>query len=78
MALYALQLAFTLVWTALFFGRHQMGLALDALVLLALVRLGTNFLFWWKGRWAGLLFLPVLGWAAFEAALVYGFHALNP
>jgi benzodiazapine receptor len=78
MALYALQLAFTFVWTALFFGPHQIGLALDALVLLVLLRLGTNFLFWWKDRWAGLLFLPVLGWAGFEAALVYTFHALNP
>jgi translocator protein len=78
MALYGLQLASTLVWTALFFGPHQIGLALDALVLLVLLRLITNFLFWWKERWAGLMFLPVLGWAGFEAALVYGFHTLNP
>ena len=78
MALYGLQLAFTLVWTALFFGPHQIGLALDALGLLVLLRFITNFLFWWKDRWAGLLFLPVLGWAAFEAVLVYTFHALNP
>jgi len=78
MALYGLQLAFTLVWTALFFGPHQMGPALDALVLLVLLRLITNFLFWRKDRWAGLLFLPVLGWAGFEAVLVYTVHALNP
>jgi benzodiazapine receptor len=78
MALYGLQLAFTLVWTALFFGPHQMGPALDALVLLVLLRLITNFLFWRKDRWAGLLFLPVLGWAGFEAVLVYTVHAHNP
>jgi translocator protein len=78
MVLYGLQLAFTFVWTALFFGPHQIGLALDALGLLVLLRLITNFLFWWKDRGAGLLFLPVLGWAAFEAVLVYTFHALNP
>jgi translocator protein len=78
MALYGLQLAFTLVWTALFFGPHQMGPALDALVLLVLLLLITNFLFWRKDRWAGLLFLPVLGWAGFEAVLVYTVHALYP
>jgi benzodiazapine receptor len=78
MALYGLQLAFTFAWTALFFGPHKIGLALDALALLVLLRLITNFLFWWKDRGAGLLFLPVLIWAAFEAVLVYTFHALNP
>jgi tryptophan-rich sensory protein len=76
-ALYALQLAFTFVWAALFFGRHQIGLALDALALLVLLRLGTNILFWWKDRWAGLLFLPVLGWAGFEAVLIHALQGLN-
>ena len=78
MALYALQLAFTFVWTALFFGHHQMGPALTALGLLALLRLATNILFWRANRLAGLLFLPCLGWAWFEAVLVYAFQALNP
>lgn len=78
MALYALQLAFTFVWTALFFGRHQIGLAFAALGLLALLRLATNILFW-RANWvAGLLFLPCLGWSWFEAVLVYAFLALNP
>lgn len=78
MALYALQLAFTFVWTALFFGRHQMELALAALALLVLLRLLTEILFWWKDRGAGLLFLPVLGWGLFELVLVYTVHGLNP
>jgi translocator protein len=77
MALYALQLAFTFVWTALFFGRHQIGPALAALGLLAVLRLATNLLFWSKDRWAGLVFLPVLAWALFEAYLVLAIRALN-
>ena len=77
MALYGLQLAFTFVWTALFFGPHRMDLALAALGLVVLLRLLTNILFWRKDRLAGLLFLPVLGWGVFEAVLVYAFHALN-
>ncbi|HKD46951.1 MAG TPA: TspO/MBR family protein [Rhizomicrobium sp.] len=77
MALYALQLAFTFVWTALFFGRHQMGIALTALALLVLLRLATFILFWQKDRLAGLLFLPVMAWALFESFLVFAFQALN-
>ena len=77
MALYGLQLAFTFVWTALFFGPHRMDLALVAVGLLALLRLFTVFLFWQKDRIAGLLFLPAFAWALFEAALVYGFRVLN-
>lgn len=78
MVLYALQLAFTFVWTALFFGPHQTGLAWDALGLLVFLRLVTDILFWWKDWLAGLLFLPVLGWAGYEAVLVYGIRVLNP
>lgn len=78
MALYALQLAFTFTWTALFFGTHRIGLALAALGLMALLRLATAVVFWRKDRLAGLLFLPVLAWALFEAFLVFAFQALNP
>jgi benzodiazapine receptor len=77
MALYGLQLAFTFVWTALFFGPHRMDLAAIALGLLALLRLLTTILFWRADRLAGLLFLPVLAWGLFEAVLVCGLRALN-
>jgi tryptophan-rich sensory protein len=77
MALYGLQLAFTFVWTALFFGPHRLDLALAALELLVLLSLLTTLLFWRKDRLAGLLFLPVLAWGVFEAVLVYGFRVLN-
>lgn len=77
MALYVLQLAFTFAWTALFFGRHQMALALAALSLLVLLRLLCAILFWLKDRVAGLLFLPVVGWVLFEIVLVYAFYGLN-
>jgi len=77
MALYGLQLAFTFVWTALFFGPHRMDLALVAVSLLGVLRLLTAILFWRKDRIAGLLFLPALAGALFEAMLVYGFRLLN-
>ena len=77
MALYGLQLAFTFVWTALFFGPHRMDLAFAALGLVVLLRVFTVILFWRADRLAGLLFLPVAAWALFEAVLVFGFRALN-
>jgi translocator protein len=78
MTLYALQLALTFLWTALFFGPHKAGLAALALALLAIIRLATAVLFWRKDWLAGLLFLPALGWGWYEAALTYAFRALNP
>ena len=77
MAVYALQLGFTFVWTALFFGRHQIGLSLLALGLLGLLRLAAAILFWRKDRLAGLLFLPVLVWGGFETFAVSQLWALN-
>lgn len=77
MAFFGLQLAFTFVWTALFFGTHRIGLALAALGLLVFLRLVTAVLFWRQDRLAALLFLPVTAWAFFEAFLVFTFQALN-
>jgi len=76
--LYALQLLFNFAWSGLFFGAHQIGLALaDIAVLLALI-LAATILFWRRDRVAGLLMLPYLGWTGFAAALNQAFWALNP
>lgn len=78
MALYALQLAFTFAWTALFFGAHKVELALLALCLVALLRLASAILFWRKDWVAGLLFLPALAFGWYEAVLTWAFQVLNP
>ena len=78
MALYALQLAFTFAWTALFFGPHRLGLAFLAVSMLAGLALATGILFWGHDRWAGWLYLPCLLGAGFAAVLVRFFQALNP
>jgi translocator protein len=77
MALYALQLAFSFVWTALFFGPHRAGLAFSALLLLVLLAAATTVLFWRHDRWAGWLYLPSFLWAAFAAVLVALFQGLH-
>ncbi|MGH6829471.1 MAG: TspO/MBR family protein [Rhizomicrobium sp.] len=77
MALYSLQLAFTFVWTALFFGPHRTALALSALVFLVVLGLATDIVFWRHDRLAGLLYLPCVAAVGFAAVLVRLFQALN-
>lgn len=78
MIAYAMQLIFNLVWSAIFFAAHQIGLALVEIGLLLALILATTILFWRRDRIAGLLFLPYLAWTVFAAFLNQAFWALNP
>jgi tryptophan-rich sensory protein len=77
MALFAAQLAFNLVWSAVFFGLHRIGAALAEITLLWLLILVTTLLFWRRDRIAGLLLLPCLAWTGFAGLLNYAFWQLN-
>jgi benzodiazapine receptor len=77
MGAYAAQLLFNFVWSGIFFGAHQIGLALADIGVLLLLILATTILFWRRDRVAGLLMLPYLGWTGFAAALNQAFWALN-
>jgi translocator protein len=74
---YAVQLALNLGWSVLFFGLHQIGLALVEIGLLELAILATTILFWRVDRIAGLLMLPYLAWTGFAAVLNLAFGQLN-
>ena len=76
--LYGSQLIFNFVWSAIFFGGHQIGLALADIGFLFLLILATTILFWRRDRIAGLLFLPYLAWTGFAAVLNAAFWTLNP
>ena len=78
MGAYAAQLIFNFAWSGIFFGAHQIELALADIGLLLLLILATTILFWRRDRIAGLLFLPYLLWTGFAAALNEAFWALNP
>ena len=78
MGIYALQLFFNFLWSAIFFAMHEIGLALADIGLMLLLILATLFLFWRRDRLAGILFLPYLVWTGFAAALNQAFWALNP
>lgn len=75
---YAIQLAFNLAWSWLFFGMRSPLLALlELLVLLALIAV-TALRFAAASRGAAMLMAPYGAWVAFAALLNGGFWWLNP
>jgi benzodiazapine receptor len=75
---FVLQLLLNLAWSPVFFGEHEIRLALVVLGLLDVAAVLTLVLFWKVRRVAGLLLLPYLAWILFATALNWQFLALNP
>ncbi len=77
LSLYGLQLIFNGLWSWLFFGQHQIGLALvDIVILLTLIIL-TAVRFWKTYRPAGILLAPYILWVSFATYLNYMLWVLN-
>ena len=75
--IFIVQLAANALWTWLFFGWRQGGLAFaEILVLLALI-LATIVLFWRVNRLAAVLLFPYLLWVSFASALTHSIWRLN-
>jgi translocator protein len=77
MALFAVQLAFNLAWSWLFFGLHSPSAAFVDIVLLWAAVLATMIVFWRRSLIAGLLFVPYLTWVCFAAVLNFAIWRLN-
>ena len=75
--LFALQLILNGAWSWLFFGRHQIGLALIEILVLWLAILGTTIAFWRLNTLSGVLMLPYLLWVTFASALNLAIWRLN-
>ncbi len=69
--LYFLQLGLNGAWSFIFFGAHQIALALLDISLLWLSLIATGVAFWQRNLLSGILLLPYIGWVFF-AALVNG------
>lgn len=69
LSLFVGQLALNALWTPLFFGAHEIGLALAEIVLLDLSVAATLFAFWRVKRVAGAILVPYLAWVTFATAL---------
>lgn len=72
------QLALNALWTPLFFGLHQPGVAFAEIILLWLAIAWTIAAFWREHRLAAGLLAPYLAWVSFAAVLNGTLWRLNP
>ena len=77
LGLFAVQLILNALWSYLFFGRHQPGLAFGDIGVLWVAILSVVLLFWRVDRVAGALLLPYLAWVGFAAYLNFTLWRLN-
>ena len=77
-AAFVIQLVLNLAWSPVFFGAHQITLALALLIALDLAVIVTVVLFFRVRRLAGWLMLPYLAWILFATLLNWQFLQLNP
>ena len=77
LGLFLLQLVLNSLWSYLFFGAHEPGLALVEIVVLWGTILAVTIGFWRVSVPAGVLLLPYLGWVGFAAVLNLQLWRLN-
>ncbi|MEM1364636.1 MAG: TspO/MBR family protein [Pseudomonadota bacterium] len=69
MGLWWAQWALNGAWTALFFGFHQLGIALIEILILLAVIVTFIFVAWPLSKTAALLFVPYAAWVGFATVL---------
>lgn len=77
-ALFAAQLLLNLAWTPVFFGMHQVQIALLMIVGIELLSIAAAVVFAYVRPAATLLMLPYLAWIALAGALTWEIGRLNP
>jgi len=77
LVVYGIQLALNALWSVLFFGLKNPGLAFAEILVLLVFIIATTILFWKINTWAGVLLLPYLAWASFATFLNYTIWQLN-
>jgi benzodiazapine receptor len=77
-ALFVVQLLLNLAWTPIFFGAHEVVLALDVIVAMLVVAIATTVAFGRIRPAAAWLMVPYLAWICFAGMLTLGIHQLNP
>ena len=75
--LYAAQLFANFIWTPLFFGMHNVGLALIDIVVLWCLIVATMVSFYSVNRTAAYLLIPYLCWVSFATFLNASIWFLN-
>ena len=78
LAFWALQAAFSTLWTPVFFGLRRFRESIPVIAVLWLAVLGATWAHWQVDLWAGLAFAPYLLWVTVAAALNVEMARLNP
>lgn len=78
LTVFVLQMAINLAWSPVFFGLHQVSVALGMIAALIVLVALTALLFWRVRKGAALLLLPYLAWLCFAGVLLYEIDRLNP
>lgn len=74
---FGVHLVVNALWTIIFFGLHNMGLALGVIVLLWLMIAWSIYIFGRIRPLAGWLLVPYIFWVSFATALNYSLWMLN-
>jgi len=74
---YAIQLVLNSLWSILFFGQQNPGLAFAEILILLFFIILTAVYFYKENAWAGILFLPYIAWVSFASILNYAIWQLN-
>jgi len=76
--LFAAQFAANLIWTPVFFGLHQIDLAVLVIGAMVLLAVATTFAFARIRTTAAWLMVPYLVWISFAGVLTWSIGRLNP
>ncbi len=77
LALFGVQLALNVLWSCIFFGLENPGLAFVEVLLLWTAIAATMATFWQRSKIAGILFVPYLAWASFASVLNFTIWRMN-
>jgi tryptophan-rich sensory protein len=77
LVLFGVQLLLNVLWSCLFFGLQNPGLAFVEVLLLWASIAATTIVFWQRSRVAGALFVPYLAWVSFASVLNFAVWRLN-
>lgn len=77
LVIFGIQLALNVLWSVMFFGLQDPGLALIEIIVLWLAILFTIIVFYRISRVAAFLLLPYILWVSFASYLNYAIWMLN-
>lgn len=77
LTIYGTQLGLNVLWSILFFGLKQPGLAFAEIIVLLICIIITTVLFWRISPLAGALMIPYILWVSFASYLNFTLWRLN-